>query len=378
MRSPMPYDMTLASIYHMRVMTKRAYNLSAGPATLPLEVLEEVQSNLISYRGSGVGIMEMSHRSKAFEEIIQATEANLRELLSIGDNYSVLFTTGGATNQFSMIPLNLRAKNQTADFIITGSWAEKALEEAARFGEVHIAASSKDKKFSFIPTELNLSSNPAYVHFTSNNTIAGTQFSKEPEVGSNVLVCDASSDLLHKKIDINKYGLIYAGAQKNLGPAGVTVVIIRKDLLERVPQDLPIMLNYKTYSDNQSMYNTPPTLPIYVVGEVFKWLKKNGGLDEMYKTNKEKAQILYSFLDSSDFYQGLAEPASRSLMNVTFRISKSELEATFIDEAKKAGFSELKGHRSVGGLRASIYNAFPKEGVSALVEFMKEFQAKNA
>jgi phosphoserine aminotransferase len=358
-------------------MGSRVYNFNPGPAVLPVEVLETVRDNLLNYQNKGIGILEMSHRGADFEGILSDAENSLRELLSIGDDYTVIFTTGGATNQFSMVPMNLLSKGQTADYIISGTWAKKACSEAKKFGEVHVAGTSEDKNFSYIPKQLNFSSSPAYVHFTSNNTIFGTEFHAEPDVGQAVLICDASSDFLHKKIDITKYGLIYAGAQKNLGPAGVTLVIIRKDLLSRIPSGLPIMMDYNTYVKERSLYNTPPVFAIYVTAEVLKWIKRTGGLEAMQKRNEEKAGLLYKTIDESTMYRAHAEPGSRSLMNVTFRLKTEELEAKFAKEASAKGFIGLKGHRSVGGIRASIYNAFPLEGVKALVEFMKEFEQAN-
>ena len=357
----------------------RIYNFNAGPAILPLEVIESVRDNLLNFKKSGIGLMEMSHRSPEFEAVIQEAERNLRELLSISDDYAVLFTSGGATQQFSMVPMNLLASGQVADYIITGSWAKNAYKEAKKFGAVHVAASSEEKNFTYIPKAgLDLSSNSAYVHFTSNNTIFGTQFKEEPDVGDRVLVCDASSDFLHRKIDIRKYGVIYAGAQKNLGPAGVTMVVIRKNLLQNAADSLPIMLNYRTYSEHGSLYNTPPVFAIYVVGEVLKWIKNLGGLESMGERNRLKAGILYDAIDNSDFYYSPVVKEDRSLMNVVFRLTKQELEAVFIKEAEKAGFAGLKGHRSVGGIRASIYNAFPLEGVQALTAFMREFENRNS
>lgn len=361
-------------------MEKRIYNFSAGPAVLPEEVLLEAQKDLFSYKGSGMSVMEMSHRGKIFDQIIKEAEADLRKLLDINDNYAVLFLQGGATLQFSMVPLNLMPPKNKADYIITGSWAKKAMKEAKRVGSVNIAASTESENFSRIPkqSELKLDPDASYVHFTSNNTIYGTQWKTEPEVGNVPLVCDASSDILHKKIDVNKYGLIYAGAQKNIGPAGVTLVIIRKDLLERSSDELHTYLNYKVHVENNSLYNTPATFGIYIAGLVFKWLLNMGGLDEMYKRNVEKAKILYDAIDSSDgFYRGTVVPEDRSLMNVTFRLPNEELEKKFIEEAKKRDLDGLKGHRSVGGIRASIYNAFPKKGVEALVTFMEEFRKNN-
>lgn len=361
-------------------MEKRIYNFSAGPAVLPEEVLFEAQKDLLSYKGCGMSVMEMSHRGKIFDQIIKEAEADLRKLLDINDNYAVLFLQGGATLQFSMVPLNLMPPKNKADYIITGSWAKKAMKEAKRVGTVNIAASTESENFSRLPkqSELKLDPDASYVHFTSNNTIYGTQWKTEPEAGNVPLVCDASSDILHKKIDVNKYGLIYAGAQKNIGPAGVTVVIIRKDLLERCPEELHTYLNYKVHVENNSLYNTPPTFGIYIAGLVFKWLLNMGGLDEMYKRNVEKAKILYDAIDSSDgFYRGTVVPEDRSLMNVTFRLPNEELEKKFIEEAKKRDMDGLKGHRSVGGIRASIYNAFPKKGVETLATFMEEFRKNN-
>lgn len=361
-------------------MEKRIYNLSAGPAILPEEVLLEAQKDLFSYKGSGMSIMEMSHRGKIFDGVIKETEADLRKLLSIGDDYAVLFLQGGATLQFSMVPLNLMPPKNKADYIITGSWAKKAAKEAKRVGTVNVAGSSEADNFSHLPkqSDLKLDADASYVHFTSNNTIYGTQYKTEPEVGNVPLVCDASSDFLHKKIDINKYSLIYAGAQKNIGPSGVVVVIIKKDLLERSSDSLHTYMNYKIHVENDSMYNTPTTFGIYIAGLVFKWLLNMGGLEAMYKLNLEKAGILYNAIDSSNgYYKGTTAVEDRSLMNVTYRLPNEELEKKFIDEAKKKGFEGLKGHRIVGGIRASIYNAFPKKGVEDLVAFMEEFKKNN-
>ncbi len=361
-------------------MEKRVYNFSAGPAILPEDVLKEAQENLFTLPGVGMSILEISHRSKTFDKIIAEAKADLRSLLDINDDYDILFLQGGASLQFSMVPLNLMPPKNKADYIITGSWSKKAMKEAKRAGTVNVAATTESDTFNRIPKqeELKLDPEASYVHFTSNNTIFGTQWHKEPETGNVPLICDASSDMLHKKIDVTKYGLIYAGAQKNMGPSGVVTVIIRKDLLARSSDSLHTMLNYKTHSDNGSLYNTPSTFGIYIIGLVAKWLIKNGGLDAMYKLNKEKADLLYTCIDKSGgFYKGHALPESRSLMNVTFRLSSEELEKKLIEEATAAGFSGVKGHRSVGGLRASIYNAFPKKGVEDLVKFMKEFQSKN-
>jgi len=353
----------------------RLFNFSAGPAILPESALHEVRDNLLNYKGSGVGIMEMSHRGSHFQAIIDETESLLRSLLGLSEDYAILFTTGGATNQFSMVPLNLLSSGDTASYLITGTWAKNAYKEAKRFfPEVSVAASSEKENFSHIPSELSLLPNSKYLHFTSNNTIFGTQFTKEPDAGNIPLVCDASSDFLHKPLDMSKYGLIYAGAQKNLGPAGVTLVIIRKDLISDKPSTLPIMMNYKTYADSQSLYNTPATLPIYVVKEVLKWLVDQGGLKAIEVKNRRKANLLYAQIDSSDFYTTPVNTPDRSLMNVVFRIRDESLEAEFISQASKRGLLGLKGHRSVGGMRASIYNAFPEEGVLALVELMKEFE----
>ncbi len=361
-------------------MEKRIYNFAAGPAILPEEVLLEAQRDLFSYKGSGMSVMEMSHRGKIFDQIIKEAEADLRKLLDINDNYAVLFLQGGATLQFSMVPLNLMPPQNKADYIITGSKKKKAMKEAKRVGKVNIAASTESENFSRIPKQSELKLNPdaSYVHFTSNNTIYGTQWKNEPEVGNVPLVCDASSDILHKKININKYGLIYAGAQKNIGPAGVTLIIIRKDLLERSSDELHTYLNYKVHVENNSLYNTPSTFGIYIAGLVFKWLLNIGGLDEIYRRNVEKAKILYDAIDASDgFYKGTVVPEDRSLMNVTFRLPNEDLEKKFVEEAKKRDMDGLKGHRSVGGIRASIYNAFPKKGVETLVTFMEEFRKQN-
>ena len=361
-------------------MEKRIYNLSAGPAILPEEVLLEAQKDLFSYKGSGMSIMEMSHRGKIFDAVIKEADADLRKLLNISDNYSILFLQGGATLQFSMVPLNLMPPQNKADYIVTGAWAEKAVKEAKRVGTVNVAVTTKSESYIRIPkqTELKLDPEAAYVHFTSNNTIYGTQWRNEPEVGNVPLVCDASSDFLHKKIDINKYGLIYAGAQKNIGPSGVVVVVIRKDLLARSQDSLHTYMNYKVHVDNDSMYNTPATFGIYIAGLVFKWLLNMGGLDEMHRRNVEKANILYDAIDASNgYYKGTTVVEDRSLMNVTYRLPNEQLEEKFIKEASAKGFSGLKGHRSVGGIRASIYNAFPKKGVEELVAFMEEFKKNN-
>lgn len=361
-------------------MEKRIYNFAAGPAILPEPVLKEAQEQLWALPGVGMSILEISHRSKTFDKIIAEAKEGLKSLLDINDNYELLFLQGGASLQFSMVPLNLMVKNKKADYIVTGSWSKKAVKEAKRVGTVNIAASTEEGKFKRIPKqeELKLDPQADYVHFTSNNTIYGTEWHKEPEVGSVPLVCDASSDILHKKIDVNKYALVYAGAQKNIGPSGVTLVIIRKDMLERSSDSLHTMLNYKIHVENNSLYNTPNTFGIYIIALVTRWLKGLGGLDGMYKINKEKADILYKCIDESGgYYNGHADKESRSLMNITFNLATEELEKKLVSEATAAGFDGLKGHRSVGGLRASIYNAFPKKGVEDLVSFMKDFQRKN-
>jgi phosphoserine aminotransferase len=367
-------------------MEKRIYNFSAGPAVLPEEVLLEAQKEFFTLPGVGMSILEISHRSKTFEVILADAKAGIKNLLSVPDNYEILFLQGGASLQFSMVPLNLMPPKNKADYISTGSWSKKAIKEAKRVGTVNIAATTEEgegenKYFKRIPkqSELKLDPEASYVHFTSNNTIYGTQWMKEPEVGNVPLVCDASSDILHKKIDVNKYALIYAGAQKNIGPSGVVLVIIRKDLLERSQDSLHTMLNYKIHTENNSMYNTPNTFGIYIIKLVAKHLANLGGLDKMYEINKHKAKLLYDAIDnSSGFYKGHAEKDSRSLMNLTFNLATADLEKKLIDEATKAGFNGLKGHRSVGGLRASIYNAFPIKGVEDLVTFMNDFQKRNS
>ncbi|WKZ69281.1 MAG: 3-phosphoserine/phosphohydroxythreonine transaminase [Melioribacteraceae bacterium] len=361
-------------------MSNRIYNFSAGPAILPEEVLREAQEDMLSYKGTGMNVMEMSHRGKVYDGIFKGAEADLRKLLNISDDYAILFLQGGATLQFSMVPLNLMPPKNKADYIVTGTWAKKAVKEAKRVGTVNIAGSTEAEKFVRLPKqeELKLDPDASYVHYTSNNTIFGTQYKTEPEVGSVPLVCDTSSDMLHKKIDVNKYALIYAGAQKNMGPAGVALVIIRKDMLERSSDSLHTYLNYKVHVEGESLYNTPATYSVYIMGLVYKWLLNLGGLDKMYEINKEKAAILYDYIDGSDgYYKGTVVKEDRSLMNVTYRLPSEELEKKFIAEASEKGFSGLKGHRSVGGIRASIYNAFPTKGVAALVEFMKDFKKNN-
>lgn len=360
-------------------MTQRIWNFSAGPAVLPESVLEEARENLLSLGNTGIGILEHSHRGKAFIAVYEETVQLCREIGNIPANYQILFLQGGASTQFFMIPMNFLTKDRTADYLLTGAWSEKAVEEAVRFGQTHIACSSQDKNYSYIPTNLQLSSNPVYSHYTSNNTIFGTQWSGLPPIPANIdLVCDASSDIFSRPIDIARHGIVYAGAQKNLGPSGVTLVIIRDDLVERGAKDLPTMLQYRTHAKNDSMYNTPPTFAIYLMGLVLKWIKKAGGLAAVGEVNRRKADKLYSFLDSSKLFKGTAARDSRSQMNITFVTGNAELDAKFCSAATKAGFDGLKGHRSVGGMRASIYNAFPEAGVDALVEFLKKFESENA
>jgi phosphoserine aminotransferase len=357
----------------------RVYNFSAGPGCLPVPVLEEAQRDLLNYGGAGMSVLEMSHRSKPFDNIIKTAIADLGELMGVPENYHVLFLQGGASLQFSMVPMNFLPADGSADYIVTGAWSQAAVKEAKRVGGVNIAASTEDESFTRIPRqdELKLDPNAAYAHFTSNNTIFGTEWREEPETGDVPLVCDASSDILARPIDVAKYAVIYAGAQKNMGPAGVTTVIVRDDMLSRIPAGLATMLDYGVHVKKESLYNTPPSFSIYIVGLVLKWLKSLGGLEAMRKQNEEKAGVLYDAIDATEFYRGTAETGSRSLMNVTFRLPSEELEKRFIAEATAAGFDGLKGHRSVGGLRASIYNAFPPEGVRALVDFMREFERVN-
>lgn len=357
---------------------KRVYNFSPGPAMLPLAVLEKAQSQMLDYEGSGMSPMEMSHRSKAYISIIEAAEANLRKLMEIPDNYKVLFMQGGATMQFSAVPMNLK-KNGKADYIVSGNFANNAYKEGARFLDARIVASSKDQNYSCIPAFSKADFDPEadYVHITTNNTIFGTCYPELPDTGAVPLVADMSSDILSKKYDVSKFGLIYAGAQKNIGPAGVAIVIIREDLLERCGDDLPVLLNYQTYAKKQSMYNTPPTYSIYMAGLVFEWLLELGGLDAIHKINVDKARILYDYLDSSDFYTATAKKEQRSIMNVPFTTPSKELDQKFIAEAAENGIVSIAGHRLVGGMRASIYNAMPVDGVKALVAFMKKFAEEN-
>jgi phosphoserine aminotransferase len=357
----------------------RIYNFSAGPAVLPEEVLREAADEMLDYKGTGMSVMEMSHRSKAFEGIIGEAEEALRELMNIPNNYKVLFLQGGASQQFAMIPMNLM-KNRVADHINTGQWATKAIEEGRLYGKINVIATSKDKTFSYIPDVKNLtiSEDADYVYICHNNTIYGTKFNELPETGDKPLVADMSSDILSEPVDVGKYGLIFAGAQKNIGPAGVVVVIIREDLIrDDVLPGTPTMLKYKIHADNNSLYNTPPAYGIYICGKVFKWIQNMGGLEAMKKLNEEKAGILYDYLDSSSLFKGTVVKKDRSLMNVPFVTGSEDLDKKFLKEAKAAGFENLAGHRSVGGMRASIYNAMPIEGVKALVDFMKKFEEKN-
>lgn len=357
----------------------RVYNFSAGPAVLPEEVLREAADEMLDYRGTGMSVMEMSHRSKAFEQIITEAEQDLRDLMNIPDNYKVLFLQGGASQQFAMIPMNLM-KNRSADYIITGQWAKKAAKEAEKYGEVHRIASSEDETFSYIPdcSDLPVSEDADYVYICENNTIYGTKFKELPDTKGKTLVADVSSCFLSEPVDVTKYGVIYGGVQKNIGPAGVVIVIIREDLItEDVLPGTPTMLTYKTHTDAKSLYNTPPAYGIYICGKVFKWIKAQGGLEAMKERNEKKAKVLYDFLDQSKLFRGTVVPKDRSLMNVPFVTGNADLDAKFVKEAKEAGLENLKGHRTVGGMRASIYNAMPYEGVVALVEFMKKFEEEN-
>lgn len=359
---------------------ERVYNFNPGPAALPLPVLEEVQRDLLALPGAGMSVLEISHRGKECEAILEGAEADLRRLLGLTDNFKVIFLGGGASLQFAMVPMNVLPKDGAADYIVSGHWAQQAAKEAKKLGTVNIAASTEAENFVRVPRqeELTLDPQAAYVHFTSNNTIYGTEAPSEPEVGAVPLVCDASSNFLSRQIDPRKYGLIYAGAQKNAGPAGVTIVIVRDDLLARVPPGLPAMLDYKLQAEKKSVYNTPPVFAIYIVRLVLKWMLSLGGLGEIERRNREKAQLLYDAIDASGgYYRGTAEAWCRSRMNVTYRLPSEELEEKFVKEAKAAKLVGLKGHRTVGGVRASLYNAFPREGVQVLVEYMKEFQRRN-
>jgi phosphoserine aminotransferase len=361
-------------------VTERIYNFSAGPAVLPVSVLEKAQRDLVALPGVGMSVMEISHRSSTFEEIIGKAEADIRTLAAIPDSYKVLFLQGGASLQFSMVPMNLLTEGRTADYIMTGSWPDKAVKEARKVGSVHETGSTADTNYNRIPSddEIELTDGAAYVHMTSNNTIEGTEWHRLPRVPDDVpLVNDASSDIFSGPIDIARFGLIYAGAQKNLGPSGVTLVIIREDLLARSAKSLPTMLNYAVQAENGSLYNTPPAFGVYVLGLVIDWLLEHGGLPAIAELNERKAGKLYAELDRTGFWRPTAQKDSRSLMNVTFRLESEDLEKAFIKEATAAGFDGLKGHRAVGGMRASIYNAFPERGIEDLVEFMREFERRN-
>ncbi|MEP6574148.1 MAG: 3-phosphoserine/phosphohydroxythreonine transaminase [Gemmatimonadota bacterium] len=360
--------------------SNRIHNFGAGPAALPEAVLKQAQKDIWNIADSGIGIMEHSHRGKVFDRVITEAEQACRDLAGIPNNYRVLFLQGGASLQFSMVPMNLLPKDRTADYLVTGVWSEKAVKEAQLFGGVHEAATGKASKFAKLPTagEIKYSANPVYVHLTTNNTIYGTQWKAEPAVPAGVpLIADTSSDMYSRPIDISKYGLIYAGAQKNLGPSGVVLVIIRDDLVERAPKNLPTMLQYRTYVAEKSLYNTPPAFGIYVMGEVFKWIASEGGLRGMAERNEAKAKVLYDFLEQSAMFKAQVDSGSRSLMNVCFRTASEDLDSKFVSEASKKGYEGLKGHRSAGGMRASIYNACSKESVEALVGFMKEFEKGN-
>ncbi len=356
--------------------TARIFNFSAGPAVLPVPVLEQARQELLSLPGVGMSVLEISHRSRPFEEILARAEAGVRELAGIPEQYRVLFLQGGASLQFAMVPMNLLPAGATADYLVTGAWASKAADEARKIGKVHVAATSKAEQFARIPRadEIMLTSGAAYVHMTSNNTIYGTEWKTVPAVGDRPLVNDTSSDMFSRPIDVPKHALIYAGAQKNLGPAGVTLVIIREDMVRKSPASLPAMLSYAIHAEHKSLYNTPPVFAIYLLGLVVKWIQGQGGLGAVAQVNERKARKLYAEVDRTGFYRGTAGPDSRSMMNVTFRLGGEELEREFVAEAAREGFDGLKGHRSVGGIRASIYNAFPEEGVDALAQFMREFE----
>ena len=360
-------------------MNNRVYNFSAGPSMLPLPVLEQAAAEMTNYNGSGMSVMEMSHRTPVYEAIIQAAEADLRKLMNIPDNYKVLFLQGGASTQFASVPLNL-LKTGKADYVVSGQFSKKAYKEAQKYGDIKLIASSEDKNFTYIPkiTKDMVRPDADYVHVCYNNTIFGTKYPEIPETGDVTLVADMSSCIISEPVDVTKFGDIYAGAQKNMGPSGLTVVIVREDLLGNQREDTPTMLNWKEMADNDSMYNTPPCYAIYVAGLVFKWVLGLGGLEKMKEINEKKAAILYDFLDSSKLFKAVAEKEYRSMMNVTFVTGDADLDKKFCKEATEAGFVNVKGHRSVGGMRASIYNAMPTEGVEKLVEFMKKFEAENA
>lgn len=358
---------------------QRVYNFSAGPSALPLEVLQKAQSELLSYGSSGMSVMEMSHRSKEYIAIFEAAEASLRDLMKVPDGYKVLFLQGGASSQFAMVPLNLMSKNKKADYVNTGMWSKKAIKEASRYGAINVVASSEDQTFNYIPKldATTFDKEADYFHITTNNTIYGTRYAQLPNTGNVPLVGDMSSDILSKNYDVSKFGLIYAGAQKNLGAAGVTVVIIKEELAGNAMEFTPTMFNYQTHIENGSMFNTPPTYGVYICGLVFNWLQQQGGVDVIEKVNIEKANTLYNFLDESELFKSTVKGEDRSVMNIPFVTGNDELDAKFIKEATAAGFVQLKGHRSVGGMRASIYNAITLEGVQKLVDFMKQFEVEN-
>ena len=357
----------------------RVYNFSAGPSMLPLEVLEKVQKDLLNYEGSGQSVMEMSHRSKTYKKIIEDAEANLRELMNIPDNYKVMFIQGGGTLQFAMVPLNLLSGSKKADYVLTGTWAKKAYKEACKYGDIRVIASSEDDKFTWVPKikKEDIREDADYVYITTNNTIYGTKYNYVPETGDIPLVADMSSNFMSEVVDVNKFGMIWAGAQKNVGPAGVAIAIVREDLIGKADEKVPTYLDYQIHADNGSMYNTPPCFAIYVVGEVFKYLKSIGGVAEMEKRNYEKAKILYDYLDQSKLFTCPVAKEDRSIMNVVFVTGDADLDKKFIADAAEQGMVNLAGHRSIGGMRASIYNAMPKEGVETLVEFMKKFEEEN-
>jgi phosphoserine aminotransferase len=360
-------------------MKGRIYNFNPGPAALPLPVLEEAQKDLLNYKGEGISVLEMSHRSKTFDGIIKDAERLMKEIMDIPDNYKVLFMQGGATLQFAAVPLNLLGDGQFAEYVNTGSWSTKAIKEAEKLGKtVKVVASSEDEEFTYIPQDIKVSPDAAYLHITTNNTIRGTEFHNFPETGDVPLIADMSSDINCRRIDVSKFALIYAGAQKNMGPSGVTIVIIREDLLEKSPDNIPTMTSYKIIGGKDSLYNTPPTFGIYIIKLVLEWMKAQGGLDKIEEINRKKAQMIYDVLDASSFYKGTARKDSRSLMNVTFRLPNEELEKKFVAEALENGMLGLKGHRSVGGIRASIYNAVSLEAVEHLVDFMKKFEKANS
>jgi len=359
-------------------MDNRIHNFSAGPAALPLPVLKEVQQDLISYKGEGLSVMEMSHRGKTFDSIIKDAETLMKEVMGIPDGYKVVFMQGGASLQFASVPMNLIGDGQSADYINTGSWSTKAIKEAQLIGKnINVIASSDDKNFSYIPKDFSVNNDAAYLHITSNNTIFGTQWQTFPDTGSVPLVCDMSSDINCRRVDVGKFAMIYAGAQKNMGPSGVTIVIIREDMMEKSPVNLPNLCSYKTIGSKDSLYNTPPTFGIYIIKLVLEWMKSSGGVDGVEKVNNNKAGLIYNAIDGTDFYTGTVEKDSRSIMNIPFRLPSEDLEKEFIAKALENDISGVKGHRSVGGIRASIYNAVPLASVKALVDFMQEFERTN-